>query len=110
MSNVTRLLQSRESLSHRQIFDAFYSDSGLDRDLVKELFEHVSAELGLPVGKLRPSDRFTVELAPQKGNEWDSGYAILLFELQNLASRKGKRIDRPIETIDDYLRSMAEVY
>lgn len=103
-------LQRRESLSHQELFNAFYSDTGLDRQLVEELLDHVAAELCVPVEKLRPVDRFAVELAPTKGNDWDSGYGILLFELQRLAKSKGKVFDKPIATVDDYVRAMAELY
>jgi hypothetical protein len=110
VSTASEDLQRRESLSHQELFDAYYSHTGLDRQLVEELLDHVAAELRVPVEKLRPADRFAVELAPTKRNEWDSGYGILLFELQRLAKSKGKVFDKPIATVDDYVRAMAEVY
>lgn len=63
----------------------------------------------MPKAKLRPSDRFAVELAPKKGNEWDSGYGILLFALQSQAKRTGKKLSKKIETLDDYVRSYSEL-
>lgn len=104
------LLSKRERLSPDDVFYRFYAGSGIDRELVVELLEHVASELSLPVDRLRPSDRFGVELAPDKGCEWDSGYGVLLFELQRLAKKKGKEIRQRIITIDDYLRAMSEVY
>jgi len=107
---MNEILRNRESLSPHEVFDRYYADSQLNRELVIELLDHVAAELSLPVEKLRPNDRFAIELAPKKGNEWDSGYGILLFELQRLAKKKGKTIEKPIATIDDYLMAMSEVY
>lgn len=104
------ILLKRESLSANEIFDRYYATSSLNRELVVELLDHIAAELLLPVEKLRPDDRFAVELAPRKGSEWDSGYGILLFELRRLAKKKRKIIEKPIAIIDDYLMTMSEVY
>ncbi len=101
---------SRESLSPDQIYDLYYIGSGLDRVLVIELLNHVGQELRIPTEKIRPEDRFSIELAPKKGNEWDSGYGILLYELKRQATKRKKAISKPIDTVDDYLKAMSEVY
>lgn len=103
-------LHARECLSPTRFFDVYYKDSGLDKALVVEILEHVAHELRLPVEKLRPSDRFSVELAPSKGSEWDSGYGILLYELSSLAKKRKLRDAMKIDSIDDYLRAMSLVY
>lgn len=103
-------LASRESLSLSQFYEKFYPGSGLDRVLVDELLIHLAQELRIPVDKIRPRDRFSVELAPRKGDEWDSGYGILLYELKSMARRRRKTITQRIETVDDYLKKMADVY
>lgn len=107
---MNEIMRNRESLSPQQVFDLYYSTSHIDRTLVVELLNHVAAELSLPADKLRPGDRFSVELAPKKDAAWDSGYGVLLFELKRLAKKKNKKIERRITTLDDYLRAMAEVY
>lgn len=103
-------LQSREPLSPDSFFDAYYKESGLDRALVIELLEHVAHELKLPVEKLRPTDRFSIELAPGKGSAWDSGYGILLYELSSLAKKRKLNTEMKIDSVDDYLRAMSLVY
>ena len=105
-----KLIYSREDLSPEEFYDKYYISTGLERDLVIELLIHVSKEIGVPVEKLRPEDRFLVELHPGKFNEWDSGYGILIFELNNMAKKQEKKIEKKIETIDDYLREMSKVY
>lgn len=107
---MNEILRSRENLSPDEVFNRYYAGSNLNRKLVVELLDHVAAELSLPVEKLRPNDRFAVELAPKKGSEWDSGYGILLYELQRLAKKKGRIVKKSIATIDDYLMAMSEVY
>lgn len=104
------LIHARECLTFDAFFDAFYKESGLDKVLVIELLEHVAHELGLPAEKLRPSDRFSVELAPGQGSAWDSGYGILLYELSSLAKKRGQNVQGKIDSVDDYLRAMALVY
>ncbi|WP_323153190.1 hypothetical protein [Stenotrophomonas maltophilia] len=100
----------REGISPEKFYEQYYGESGLDERIVIELLNHVAQELRLPVTKLRPEDRFAVELAPRKGGGWDSGYGILLYEIQRHAKRKGIHVDRKICTIDDYLRVMSAVY
>lgn len=107
---MSEVLHARESMSADVFFNSYYKDSGLDHALVIELLEHVAHELNLPVEKLRPTDRFSVELAPRQGNEWDSGYGILLYELSRLAKKRGLAIQGKIDSIDDYLRAMSLVY
>lgn len=102
--------RSREPLAPDQFYERFYLDSGLDRALVIELLEHVAQEVRIPAERIRPDDRFAVELAPGRGNEWDSGYAILLNELASQARRRKRPITNTIATVDDYLRAMASVY
>ena len=78
-------LREREALSPTGFYDRYYAESGLDQEIVVELLEHVADELRLPSGKLRPGDRFSKELSPGEAHGWDSGYGVLIFELQSLA-------------------------
>lgn len=103
-------LAGREDLSPEQFFSLYYSDSGIDKKLVEELLEHIAIELSIASAKLRPQDRFAVELAARTGDDWDSGYGILINELSHLARRRGKKIENKIATIDDYIKMMALVY
>jgi len=107
---MNEILCNRESLTPDQVFDRYYATSHLKRDLVVELLNHVAKELSLPVDKLLPGDRFAIELAEGRGNEWDSGYGILLFELRRLAKKRKKVIEIPIATVDDYLKEISKVY
>ena len=68
------------------------------------LLVHVAQELNLVVERLRPSDRFFVELK-DICSEWDS-VGILFWEVGSLAKKRKVRIENPIETIDDYIRAM----
>ncbi|MEN4903522.1 hypothetical protein [Luteimonas sp. TWI1437] len=104
------MVNAREELSPDDFFNIYYKESGLEKVLVIELLEHAAHELGLPAGKLRPQDRFSVELAARRGNEWDSGYGIILYELGHLARKRGKTIKGKIDSIDDYFKAMSLVY
>ncbi|MBN4958181.1 hypothetical protein JY411_07130 [Stenotrophomonas maltophilia] len=103
-------LREREALSPIGFYDQYYADSGLDQETVVELLEHVADELRLPSGKLRPEDRFSKELSPGEAHGWDSGYGVLLFELQSLAKERGIAVNRRVDSLDDYLRIMAGIY
>jgi hypothetical protein len=100
----------RDSLSPDEFYERFYASSGLERELVVELLTHLAQELRIPIEKIRPEDRFAVELAPRKGDDWDWGYGLLLYELKSMARRKKKVVSHKIGTVDDYLRAVEEVY
>jgi len=104
-----QLIHSRECLTPDAFYEAFYKESGIDKELVIELMEHVALELELPAGKLRPGDRLSVELAPERGNEFDSGRAILMYELGALVKQHGLALQGKVDTLDDYLKTMALV-
>lgn len=103
-------LREREALSPTGFYDQYYAESGLDQETVMELLEHVADELRLPSGKLRPADRFSKELLPGEAHSWDSGYGVLIFELQSLAKKCGVAVDRRVDSLDDYIRIMAGIY
>jgi len=98
------LLDRRDDMRPDAIYDIYYAGSGLDRETVIMLLVHVAQELNLVVERLRPSDRFFVELK-DICSEWDS-VGILFWEVGSLAKKRKVRIENPIETIDDYIRAM----
>lgn len=103
-------LREREALSPTGFYDQYYAESGLDQETVVELLEHAADELRLSSGKLRPGDRFSKELSPGEAHSWDSGYGVLVFELQSLAKKRGVAVDRRVDSLDDYIRIMAGIY
>jgi hypothetical protein len=100
----------RESLPLQAIYDQAQYLGIIHFDRFHELMTHVSQELGIPAGKLRPSDRFDGELAPAQGNEFDSGVAMLAYDLKLAAKRHRRSLDGNVYTLDDYLRLMNELY
>jgi hypothetical protein len=101
---------NRPTLDFSSFYQIHYAGK-LDRETVEQLLAHVAQELSIPANKLRPSDRFDVELKPARGWEFDSGKGILLVELHKLARAKGKSIDtKLVVTLDDYLLAMAEIW
>ena len=103
-------LRERGVLSPTGFYDQYYAERGLDQETVVELLEHVADELRLPSGRLRPGDRFSKELSPGEAHGWDSGYGVLIFELQSLAKKRGIAVDRRVDSLDDYIRIMAGIY
>lgn len=100
----------RGTLEFDAFYDRFYKGS-LDKNLVKELLDHVARELSVPSTKLRPEDSFERELKPERGWEFDSGRNMLFVELGKLANAKGSQIDlATIRTLDDYIKAMARIY
>lgn len=104
------LLLGRDDLTEYEFYSRYYDGQGIEKVVVAEILNHIACELSLPASKLRPSDRFSIELAPQKGSAWDSGYGILIYEIKRLATKKNVRIDNKVETIDDCIRLLSMLY
>lgn len=69
--------RNREDLPAHELYLEFFSDSELDEEAVTDFLRLVSTECEVPMGKLRPDDRFLVELAPTRGWELDDGVWLL---------------------------------
>ena len=103
-------LEERDELSAPDFYAKYYLGSGLEQETVIELLKHVADELRLPAGKLRPTDRFSKELSPGQLHAWDAGFGVLIVEVQALARRRGVAIDKRVDSLDDYIRIMANIY
>ena len=101
-------LGEREFLSMDDFCSRFYSGEGLPRERILEVLKDLSEALEIPAGKLRPSDRFLVELAPLKktwGSVDDTDFSLMLLT-KRLKKKHGVPIDmKMVKTIDDYIRA-----
>jgi hypothetical protein len=57
----------RENLNVEEIYERYFSDSGLKKEEVIDLWIKIAQTLHLEPGRLRPTDRFDAELAPVRG-------------------------------------------
>lgn len=102
---------ARDRLDIERVCDLFCENGLTDRKLVREVIEHVAAELSISASLLRPTDRFTFELKPPRGWGFDSAQSALLLDLVRLAKKRQQSTDvSSIETLGDYVRAMAKVY
>lgn len=100
-----RTLQGRPDLTIDQIFECYYASTDVGLSVVREAFRDISETLDVPAGKLRPSDRFDVELGPTVGWEYDD-------VVNDLVAHATQRLDAlhdstPVRTVDDYVRLTA---
>lgn len=99
------MFANRQSLSMDEIYTHYYSDSGLSKAVVLNLWENVAELLRLPKGKLRPTDEFGKELGPYQVIDDD------LNELQSFTLRQLKQVGASVDfstikTLDDYIRCL----
>jgi len=66
-----RGLEKRPRISSREIYDAHFLNSGIGEPEFTRLWKELSDALEIPQGVLLPSDRFSVELTPLKGLEFN---------------------------------------
>jgi hypothetical protein len=105
---VPEAIRVRADLAPQDVYDQYYAQSGLPRELVVELLEFIAHELELPVAKLRPSDGFGTDLR-EITRQWDSGMAVVLDALESDARRRKFPLQGPIRTIDEYVRAYCAV-
>lgn len=98
------LLAHREALSPEEIYARFYASSGLSEDCVRQLWEEIAKTLGCDSSRIRPSDRFGIDL---KEFQWIDGE---VSDLDAIASERCKKKDLKIDlskilTVDGYIRA-----
>ena len=99
------MLDARESISDEEIYRRFYASSSFDATQVQELWHEVANALGLPAGKLRPTDRFGRELGGRHLITSDD-LDVLADVARRRAKRAGVAVDLPyVRTLDDYIRA-----
>lgn len=99
-------LGERIALTDEEVFRQFYTPSDLDFQEVAELWHEISKVLKVPVGRLRPSDRFGADI----GTYWITSEELdaLSETARQRASRQGIDVDfATIKTVDDYVKCFA---
>jgi hypothetical protein len=100
----------REELTSDQIYERFFSNELCSKDLVLELWNEVASVLGIPPGKLRLTDRFDKELAPEKGWEYDDEIGIINSIAQTRLKKSGTTANfSGIKTLGDYVHLFCDV-
>lgn len=86
-------------------------DSGLGKDVVVRLWRECGQTLGVPAGRLRPTDRFDRELRGlDKLQITEDGVSHLLKDAAITATRAGEQFDAAaVDTLDDFIRRLAEI-
>lgn len=97
----------RRELSADEFYRMYYGNSGLPRERVLAVRLVVADELEVPIGRIRPSDRFDRELRPAEGWEaWDDGMEVLRAAA---SAGGGSRVAvewKDIQTFDDLIRAV----
>jgi hypothetical protein len=101
-----RRFSSRNDVDVETLHAASYGNSNVSKAQLEEGLKEIASTLGVPMLKLRPSDRFKVELAAEAGWEADDGLNVLTtLAERRLARKDGSPIPvEKIETVDDYIR------
>jgi len=103
-----RMLRDRPELTIGEIYDSYYADSSISKDVVGQALGEIAEDLNVPPGKLRPQDRFDVELGPTPGWEYDDDMSdIMARARRRLADSQDSPDVSSIRTVDDYVRLVA---
>jgi hypothetical protein len=97
-----RRFAGRDVLTLDEVYSRFFAAKDLPKNLVVELWTEVAKPLGVPAGKLRPTDRFDNELAPIE--KWDDDIVEVQWAAERRLTQTGKRVDlSQIKTLGDYV-------
>jgi hypothetical protein len=97
--------QNRANLEPGEFWREFYPEGEVSLQSVEQALRLVSEATEVPPGRLRPEDRFAVELAPERGWEFDDGLAEISWDLE--AMKKGS--SEGIETVDDLIHRLDDL-
>jgi hypothetical protein len=103
-----RRFADRKEYQPSNLYRTFFCASQLTEAEVFAVLEQISRATDMQLGKLRPSDRFAVELRPERGWEFDDALGLLPECLQGRFG--GDASDYVIErnrTIDDLMRAVS---
>ncbi len=109
--------ENREELTYDEFYERFYRDSEIPREVIIEILRSIEKHYPLPVGRLRPQDRFDKELAEDQRLIITSSYSEDFLEenyytFDEEARMKGIDLEKELmelESIDDYVRTIASV-
>lgn len=94
--------EKRADLSIAEAWEGFCKSNGVPFKAAQEALELIENATGIPRAKLIPGDRFSEELAPAKGWEFDDG----LLELGWALEAKGMS-STDVTTVGDFVRKLA---
>ena len=100
----------RETFSFDEIYEKYFSGQNIPKDIVAKLWVELADTLELPSGKLRPTDSFHSDLAPEKGWEFDDQLGAVTALVIARFKKIGKTPDfSEIKTIMDYIIIQAKI-
>lgn len=102
-----RRFKGRKELPLEEFISKFYSDIKINPEVVSEVLNVVGTALDIPLGLLRPSDKFNEELAPPDGHEFSDGIVDIDFYLSDYLKKGGYSLDKNLDSIDDLIRFIA---
>jgi hypothetical protein len=100
-------LKERDSVGMEELYARYYANSRLSKASVWEVWNEIATTLRVPPEKLRPTDRFGEDIGLYFGP------SDRLDTLSELASRRAQRRQlnvrlEALDTVDDYVRALAE--
>lgn len=98
--------KNRASLDILEFWSKYYPSGEVSLKSVEEALRLVNEATEVPPGKLRPDDRFAVELAPERGWEFDDGLAEIYWDLE--AKKKGA--SEGIRTVEDLIHRLEDLH
>jgi len=102
-------MRKRPRVAFEDVYQREFADQGIDYDLAEKLWRRLSDCLDVPYGSLRPSDRYSVELAARKGWEYDDELGAVEHLLRDAARSRSIEFDmRSLKTVRDSITMLCK--
>lgn len=92
----------REDKGLHDLYTEYFRESGITETNFENLWLELSKTLEIPAGKLRPNDRFDVELSPAKGYEFNDPIREAKYLIGKYCNNTGAAYEL-IKTVRDYI-------
>lgn len=108
VSEKLKRFRNRDNLSCEEFYRAFYEGTAIQLAEVEAADQILTETLGVNIGRCRPTDRFSVELADIPGG-MDGSLLTLEGELNDLAQQNGVSLAQYPVTLDDYITLVSQL-
>lgn len=104
-----RRFKKRQELSLNELYDKYFSDTSVEREVFVALWRIAADKLELPAGRLRPTDRFKKELKfLELGGENEIGK--FRYTMKRIALYYNLHINsRDIKSLGDYIKAFGSI-
>ena len=96
-------------MNEEEFIRTYYEDAGIPKEIISDVLKEVAGVTEIPLTKIRPTDRFDIELAPNRGWVFGDKIAEISWFVQSKMKQAGISEPVKLHTVDDLIRYIAKL-